>query len=925
MSKLNVLPMVIFSTIFGALFSVGSYDVYAQDCSACTGPGEYVCGSTYGANDMCCTGGGCPSFSCSYNSGGYNDAHNCGGTWTCCLGGPLYPDPCNQAVCTPEWIYLTAGTCEYCPASGGGGGGGGGTTYGKITGRMFSDYNRDNQPNSSGETWSKSTSTCAVYKSDTLNNTIGGSNIIPGTGWLCDGAGAYSVSNDIVTGAKDITLVGTLPGSINCGIVKWSYSTSSSASDAKSGNGCIASGLNITTGANYLWWWAVPNTPPTVTLSPTSISYSSAGEVYPVKVGIIDPDPNGAIKIPSTLTAGLGNLRQTAVVEFRAYGNQYNGQWPIARIYGWRKDTGVRVLIADAWRGGATDILIDSSTPKWFYVGLPWGDINTYSHFDFEFINDIWDPVTRTGTDIFVDNMSFFQDDPMWDWYPYVVEAENASWVQYDRGDTDDGYDVISPSTATASNGGNTYSMMAWGGALRFPVLWVAPSTAVSGNLTFNVSDQYGVVVSRSVSINPLYRTISGRVWKIPPGTTINDTYCANNQASGGSGTLTSGTITAYNTGRSSGINNTYSITGVYGYVDNLTLSNIASPPVYRLACVNGIVDTGATGLTTTNFPHTSSTNQTINIGLREITAKKWEAAQSSDVYANSILMALPPVACTTATNPLCPVFTNPTETPTYFTLGYNPSATPGSLASSSIFTGEPISVGPSRLSESNISITNANLGQGQKFRQKNSKYLSSNLRSLVDTLYAKAGTGAKTSVPISYSTNSITVLSKTVNSIPDGLSYTVSGGLAFLIVPKSGSTTFVINDLTPAAGGRLVIIADRDIEIGSLIYGSSSGNAKTTASQVSASIITTGNITIKNNPATSSSSPGTLIIDGPLISGKDIKLDRDLTAVVNEVRPALFVKFNPFYLTELNKIGIANTIPDLNPLFVFDFSQKGD
>jgi len=191
--------------------------------------------------------------------------------------------------------------------------------------------------------------------------------------------------------------------------------------------------------------------------------------------------------------------------------------------------------------------------------------------------------------------------------------------------------------------------------------------------------------------------------------------------------------------------------------------------------------------------------------------------------------------------------------------------------------------------------------------------------------LYAKAGTGAKTSVPASYSPNSVTVLSKTVNSIPDGLSYTVSGGLAFLVVPKSGGTTFVINDLTPAAGGRLVIIADRNIEIGSLVSGSTSGNAKTTASQVSASIITTGNITVKNNPSTSSSSPGTLIIDGPLISGADINLDRDLTAVVNEVRPALFVKFNPFYLTELNKIGIANSIPDLSPLFVFDFSQKGN
>jgi len=289
------LSVLVFLPVFlsGRILAVGA------DCS--DGCDDFI--PNYGWETMskdgyCYTGGGCPSFACS--DAGYT-AIICSGRWTCCAFGD-----CTKA-CSSEINYSQYwGTCDKCTTSGSEPGGG--PTYGKITGRMFSDYNRDNQPNGSGETWANSTSACAVYKSDTLNNTIGGSNVIPGTGWLCDGAGAYSVSNDIVTGAKDVTLVGTLPGSVNCGTVRWSYSTSSSASDAKSGSGCLASGLNITTGSNYLWWWAVPNTPPTVTLSPTSISYTSAGEVYPVKVGITDPDPNGAIKIPSTLTAGLSNL-----------------------------------------------------------------------------------------------------------------------------------------------------------------------------------------------------------------------------------------------------------------------------------------------------------------------------------------------------------------------------------------------------------------------------------------------------------------------------------------------------------------------------------------------------------------------------------------------------------------------------------------
>ena len=220
----------------------GGNSSFAQDCSACSGGGKYVCSSSDSLNDMCCTGNGCPSYACSQN--GFTPVI-CSGNWTCC------DRPSECLGCQDQYIYVKTGTCEYCPASGGDGGDE--TTYGKITGRMFSDYNKDNQPNGSGETWSNSTATCAVYKSDTLNNTIGGSNIIPGTGWSCDGSGSYSVSNDIVTGSQDVTLVGVLPGSVNCGNVKWSYSTSP-GSNGKSGSGCVAAGLNITTGANYLWW-----------------------------------------------------------------------------------------------------------------------------------------------------------------------------------------------------------------------------------------------------------------------------------------------------------------------------------------------------------------------------------------------------------------------------------------------------------------------------------------------------------------------------------------------------------------------------------------------------------------------------------------------------------------------------------------------
>ncbi|KKT10197.1 MAG: hypothetical protein UV89_C0025G0002 [candidate division WWE3 bacterium GW2011_GWB2_43_22] len=71
------------------------------------------------------------------------------------------------------------------------------------------------------------------------------------------------------------------------------------------------------------------------------------------------------------------------------------------------------------------------------------------------------------------------------------------------------------------------------------------------------------------------------------------------------------------------------------------------------------------------------------------------------------------------------------------------------------------------------------------------------------------------------------------------------------------------------------------------------------------------------------------MIIEGPLISGATkgtdfgIKLERDLTSISNELRPAVFVRFNPFYITELNKIAVGNLLPALNDFFVFDYAQN--
>ncbi len=66
---------------------------------------KYVCGSSYNANDMYCTGGGCPSFSCTkagYIAIRYSDG------WTCCQV------PGTNKYCQSSYVYQTTwGTCEY--------------------------------------------------------------------------------------------------------------------------------------------------------------------------------------------------------------------------------------------------------------------------------------------------------------------------------------------------------------------------------------------------------------------------------------------------------------------------------------------------------------------------------------------------------------------------------------------------------------------------------------------------------------------------------------------------------------------------------------------------------------------------------------------------------------------------------------------
>jgi len=888
---------------FLPIFLTGKVYAVGADCS--DGCDDFI--PNYGWESMssdgyCYTGGGCPSFSCS--TAGYT-AIICSGRWTCCAFGD-----CTKA-CSSEINYSQYwGTCDKCdappppPEEG--------PTYGSIVGKIRTDYNKNGSLDEVIDGWGNTASTCAspYLRNDGFTLTAGGGNLI--TGWGCDSYPSpsyyYTATNTITTGSKTITL-GGLPAGYACSNVIWGYSTSTGSS---SGTGCSLTATVNEGAVNGLWWILTKtNTPPTVTLSPTTINYSAGGVVYPVKIGVEDPDPYGQLRISST--TNVGSIRDTAAIEINAYGTSYGGVWPKLDIYGFRKTDGVRSSSPIA------TITVSSSTRATFWV--PIAAYNTYSHFDLVFSNDAWDPVTKTGRDIWIDDVLLHSIPPG----PmgtdiYTVQAENTSLIQYDVGVSyNDAYDFMTPARNAAMTSTPGYLLMAWGGSLRLPALWVSPYTATSGNLTFNVYDEptTSTPVTRSVTIAPVTGTLTGNIW-VATGQTVN---CSDLTARGSHPSIPI-TVTANPqalSGAMNGSTGNYSVPGLFGTINTVSLTGAGLTPStgsYTNACVN------TSPYTVSGFTYNGSLitpSKTLDIGLRLVDAKKWIAAQGGDIYASKFTLNLPK-ACPNPLSVMCPNYSP--QTATHYALGYNPLA-------SSVFSAQPVSIGPSRFSESNISATNL----GNQFASKNSLYFKKTLVALVtslkDTNKITSFTTSSTSFPNS---NYIMALDASISSAPSNYSYSVGGsaGLVFMIIPPKTGSPFVINNISTGGSSRLVIIADRDIEIGNQIPGTTADpKSAATTPHIKASIITTGNITFKNNPIGVSSSPGTLIIEGPLISGATkgtdfgIKLERDLTSVSNELRPAVFVRFNPFYITELNKIAVGNLLPALNDFFVFDYAQN--
>lgn len=908
----KVVGFAIFSFVLflGSKSSISAATCAANECSqtkVCNGKmyTEYVCGG----GSYCCYGNGCPSWDCedaASNCCWYNNPGTCRTKYSGGCPGAFYGSLCGVGI---------DGCSECRPCSGSDDGGG--TTTGRVLGRIWTDLNGNGVYDGPSEVWGRTdtpTSTCSAASLRNNNFVLNLNSVNKIASWNCNAtpAQAYYITSSINTGSNYIFTLGGLPAGYTCD--SWSY-------DTGSGSGCTTTVLTIAQGdVNDLWWKIGPaNSPPTVSVVPSVISYYAGGEKYPIKVAYTDSDVGGQITVTTSLPSNLGTIHPTYGFSFTAYANRSStGVWPIAKIYGWNKTTGERIDLGS--------VTIDSTTPKDFYFNLT--DFNvTYSNFDFEFTNDIWDAATSSGTDIFIDALDYWSDSFGWD-PPYTVQAENGTLVQYDRGNSRDGNNVIDPSINVVNNGGRTYTAMYWGGALRFPIIYVSPSTMNSGNMTVTVSDRIAPPVVVNIPINAVPRTLSGRLWLLPEGAIVDSATCTAKAGVGLSATVTANTSVSSYTGTVT--NGNYSVPGTLGIFSSVVFSVVNPSASYSVACVNSAPGT-ATGLTipgsrvVTQPP--PSTSAVLDIGLRVPTAKKWIAATGGDIYANNITMQLSSVPSPCSLSYLCPVLTNPYATPSKYVIGY--TSTPSSVFASGAV---PSVDYTARLSESNVSATTV----GGDFRKKNEQYFKK-LKTLLNSVK-----DSPPSTPINYltSTTFSTVPGNNSSSIKvftTNISYlklttgpvtytTASDGLVFLLVPKaqgSDNTLYIDYPLTISSAypnRRIVIIADRNIKIGANIQGTAD-NPKTVTPHMMATIITTGDIEVVNYAG--AGTPNTVVIEGSLIAGGEVRVSRAQAAVDNELRPTLFVRFKPLYITKFNDLAFNNTIPLLSSLFTFDFSQQ--
>lgn len=150
----------------------------------------------------------------------------------------------------------------------------------------------------------------------------------------------------------------------------------------------------------------------------------------------------------------------------------------------------------------------------------------------------------------------------------------------------------------------------------------------------------------------------------------------------------------------------------------------------------------------------------------------------------------------------------------------------------------------------------------------------------------------------------------------------TAASGVALLIDKATTGTLNIPRTIASTNLGRLMIMTTRDVVIGAQVAGHFAPESIRTnpGSDIRVGIITTKNITITDY---SGGTSGTLILEGPLVAGGNIILDRDLGPVANGINPAAFIRYNPAYIIQLRNLMKETQIPNGLGVRTFNYVRK--
>jgi hypothetical protein len=390
--------------------------------------------------------------------------------------------------------------------------------------------------------------------------------------------------------------------------------------------------------------------------------YIKSSDPIAIKMSAYDTDREDTLDaVSASCTSAIGNIstRNTFInssgsrLRIRAYGTNYpsasNGVWPQMNVW-FRSSTGARINY------GSCNFVVDSNSWADYTCDLA-GGAPYHSYFMIEFANDGGDGVSY-DKNLFIDYVLYFpnrndatnvitlQGEHVQN--IYEIGSSNIDWDGMDIMNFDSAADVAARPWVTRSGRAGMY----YGGVLKFPVLWMAPTT---------VGQSCTVTLNPASSGNTCTQAITSTAFSITGNLKVNDAedpVCNGTPVGSNIDTVAGSTVSFYeppSTALVSSANVNVGL-GTYTIADSFfgnqefnsfaaTLADNDPLVDYEMYCVQASSPAGTSfynsslNIATAAPPYAMNYND-INVDFlyKELGNEKWFQANNGDIYSGTFI-----------------------------------------------------------------------------------------------------------------------------------------------------------------------------------------------------------------------------------------------------------------------------------------------